>query len=95
MLVLLREALTGWDALEVELREAARLPGADTATTSSAAQCTANALVALLDADACGCVSIPVHIPRLRVHAITPHISFVLAELARWKHFRLLHLSLT
>lgn len=49
MLLLLRQALQGWDALEVELREAARLPGADTASVSSAAQCCANALVALLD----------------------------------------------
>ena len=52
MVLLLREALQGWDALELELREAARLPGADTAGVSSAAQCCADAMVALLDADA-------------------------------------------
>ena len=52
MLLLLHEALEGWDALELELREAARLPGADTAGISSAAQCCADAVAALLDADA-------------------------------------------
>ncbi|KAK9788705.1 hypothetical protein WJX73_001767 [Symbiochloris irregularis] len=54
VLVLLREALHGWDALEVELREAARLPGADTAGVSSAAQCCCDALVTLLNAQVLG-----------------------------------------
>ena len=52
MLLVVWEALQGWDALEVELREAARLPGADTASTSSAAQCCTDAIVSLLDTPA-------------------------------------------